>query len=51
MATPRRAGEAYVLFGGPAGLSTEAAAVLGTDGNDVLNADGEATVVHRRRRR
>ncbi len=39
------AGEAYVLFGGPAGLSTEAAAVLGTDGNDVLNADGAATVV------
>ena len=39
------AGEAYVLFGGPAGLSTEAAAVLGTDGDDVLNADGEATVV------
>ena len=39
------AGEAYVLFGGPAGLSTEAAAVLGTDGNDDLNADGEATVV------
>ena len=39
------AGEAYVLFGGPAGLSTEAAAVLGTDGDDVLNADGAATVV------
>ncbi len=45
------AGEAYVLFGGPAGLSSEAAAVLGTDGNDDLNADGadsasgEATVV------
>ena len=39
------AGEAYVLFGGPAGLSTEAAAVLGTDGNDDLNVDGEATVV------
>ena len=39
------AGEAYVLFGGPAGLATEAAAVLGTDGDDVLNADGTATVV------
>ncbi len=39
------AGEAYVLFGGPAGLSTETAAELGTDGNDVLNVDGEATVV------
>ena len=39
------AGEAYVLFGGPAGLSTEAVAVLGTDGNDDLNANGGATVV------
>ena len=39
------AGEAYVLFGGPAGLSTEAAAVSGTDSDDVLNADGVATVV------
>ena len=44
--TLNAAGEAYVLFGGPAGLSTEAAAVLGTDANDLaLNADGEATVV------
>ena len=44
--TRNAAGEAYVLFGGPAGLSTEAAAVLGTDANDLaLNADGEATVV------
>ncbi len=44
--TRNNAGEAYVLFGGPAGLSTEAAAVLGTDANDLaLNADGEATVV------
>ncbi len=39
------AGEAYVLFGGPAGLSTEAAAVPGTDGNDLLNGNGQATVV------
>ena len=44
--TRDNAGEAYVLFGGPAGLSTEAAAVLGTDANDLaLNADGAATVV------
>ncbi len=41
----RAAGEAYVLFGGPAGLSTEATAELGTDGNDDLNANGAATVV------
>ena len=39
------ASEAYVLFGGPAGLSTEAAAALGTAGADDLNADGGATVV------
>ena len=44
--TRNDAGAAYVLFGGPAGLSTEAAAVLGTDANDLaLNADGAATVV------
>ncbi len=43
--TRTNAGEAYVLFGGPAGLSAEAAAVPGTDGDDVLNADGQATVV------
>ena len=43
--TRRDAGEAYVLFGGPVGLSAEAAAVLGTNGDNVLNVDGEATVV------
>ncbi len=44
--TPRTdAGEAYVVFGGPVGLATEAAAELGTAGDDVLNAAGEATVV------
>ncbi len=39
------AGEAYVIFGAPAGLTTEADAVLGTTSGDNLNADGEATVV------
>ncbi len=43
--TRTNAGEAYVLFGGRAGLSTEAAAVLGTDGNDELNGNGRSTVV------
>jgi len=39
------AGEAYVLFGSSVGLITEAAAELGMDGDDVLNVDGQATVV------